>query len=180
MVDLLAADGHPVSWDDVSALASGTVGRPHVAQALLRAGLISSMDEAFTPAWIGTGGRYWSGKLELDVFDGIRLIRGAGGVCVFAHPFAWARGRTVHPDVIRAMAAAGLSGVEVDHPDHTPAAREQLTALAGELDLLITGSSDFHGPSKPQLVGAETTDPAQLRALVAAGTGAAPVTGVSR
>jgi predicted metal-dependent phosphoesterase TrpH len=177
MVDLLAADGHPVSWADVSALTAGTVGRPHVAQALLRAGLISSMDEAFTPDWIGTGGRYWAGKMELDALAGIRLISGAGGVSVFAHPFAWARGRTVQADVIRAMAAAGLGGVEVDHPDHTPAAREQLRALADELDLLVTGSSDFHGASKPQLVGAETTDPDQLAALIAAATGVEPVRG---
>ena len=177
MVELLAADGHPVSWDEVAADAAGAVGRPHIARALVRAGLVTTMDEAFTPDWIGTGGRYWAGKLELDVTDGIRLVRQAGGVPVFAHPYAWHRGRTVGPETIRAMAAAGLAGLEVDHPDHTAAAREQLRSLAAELGLLVTGSSDFHGPSRRSGVGAETTSPEALAAILAAGTGCAPISG---
>jgi predicted metal-dependent phosphoesterase TrpH len=177
MVDQLVADGHPVNWAGVTAEAAGTVGRPHIARALLRAGLVGSMDEAFTRDWIGTGGRYWAGKLELDVGEGIRLVRRAGGVAVFAHPYAWERGRTVGPDVIRAMAAAGLRGLEVDHPDHSPEARVRLRELAAELDLVVTGSSDFHEPSQGRTVGAETTDPEALAALVAAATGAQPVQG---
>ena len=127
-----------------------------------------SVEEAFTPGWIGTSGRYWVAKRELDVLDGIRLVLGAGGVAVFAHPAASARGRTVDADVIAQMAAAGLHGLEVDHVDHDDGARADLRALARELGLLTTGSSDFHGANKTVQLGAFTTAPEQYERLVAA------------
>jgi predicted metal-dependent phosphoesterase TrpH len=133
MVELLAADGHPITWAQVRALASGTVGRPHIAQALVAHGLVASVDEAFVPEWIGTRGRYWVAKAELDVIDGVRLVVGAGGVAVFAHPAASRRGRTVGDDVIALMAAAGLAGVEVDHVDHDDDERAHLRDLAAQL-----------------------------------------------
>ncbi len=177
MVEKLAADGHPVGWERVRALADGVVGRPHVAEALVEAGLVGTVQDAFTPAWIGAGGRYWVGKDEPDVTEAIRLIRDAGGVSVLAHAFASRRGRTIGPDVIAEMAREGLGGLEVDHPDHTPDARAQLRRLAADLDLITTGASDFHGASKPQPLGAETTAERALDALVAASRGAEPVTG---
>lgn len=176
MVDALAADGHPVSWAQVQRHADGVVGRPHVAAALVEVGLIDSVADAFTPDWIGTRGRYWVSKTEPEVLAAIAMIAAAGGVSVFAHPFASKRGEIVGPEVIATMAAAGLTGLEVDHPDHEPEARARLRQLAAEHHLITTGSSDFHGATKPQGLGAETTDPAQYEALIAAATGGTPIT----
>ena len=171
MVRLLEADGHPVSWPQVQAIAGGTVGRPHVAQALIAAGLVGSIEEAFTPDWIGTRGRYWAAKMELGVLEAIRLVTGAGGVAVFAHPEASKRGRTVGDGVIRAMADAGLAGLEVDHVDHDEDARRHLRELADELGLLATGSSDFHGTNKSIALGAHVTSESAYEQIVARATG---------
>ena len=172
MVGLLADDGHPVTWAQVQELAGGTVGRPHVAQALIDAGLVRSVEEAFTAEWIGTRGRYWVGKADLDVFEAIELVAGAGGVSVFAHPSATGRGRTVGDDVIAAMARAGLAGLEVDHLDHDDAARAHLRGLAADLGLLVTGSSDFHGDNKANRLGAHLTGDPSYDEIVARATGA--------
>ena len=83
------------------------------------------------------------------------MIRAAGGVAVFAHPLARRRGRVVEPAVIAELAAAGLAGVEVDHPDHAPEDRALLRGLARDLDLVVTGSSDYHGTNKSIAIGAE-------------------------
>ncbi|MCM3884687.1 PHP domain-containing protein [Frankia sp. R82] len=177
MVELLAADGHPVRWERVCALAAGTVGRPHVAAAMVEAGLVPTIDAAFSRSWIGAGGPYHVGKQQPDVWRTLALIRAAGGVSVFAHPFASRRGVTVGPDVIERMAAAGLHGLEVDHPDHDGDERRRLRALAADLDLVTTGSSDYHGASKPQGLGAETTARDAYERLVTTATGATPVAG---
>jgi predicted metal-dependent phosphoesterase TrpH len=171
MVEMLAADGHPVSWEQVRELARGTVGRPHVALALIKAGLVASIEEAFTQDWIGTRGRYWVGKHELDVVDAMRLVHAAGGVTVFAHPGADARGRTVGDEVIEEMAAAGLAGLEVDHVDHTAETRARLRDVAKALGLQITGSSDFHGANKQVRLGEHTTTPPAFDALTSLATG---------
>lgn len=173
IVERLVADGVPVTWGQVQGLAGGTVGRPHIAQALVEAGLVDSVSEAFGREWLGTEGRYWAGKEELEVLRALALVRAAGGVTVFAHPGAAARGRTVGDDVIRSMAAAGLTGLEVDHPDHTDDERAHLRRLAAELDLVVTGSSDYHGANKDVALGAHLTDEAAFERLVAAATGAA-------
>lgn len=172
MVDLLVADGVPVSWEQVRGLAAGTVGRPHIAQALVQSGLIGSIADAFTPTWIGTYGRYWGGKLELDAVEAVGLVTEAGGVCVFAHPSAASRGRTVGDAVIEELAAAGLAGLEVDHPDHPPEARAHLTLLAADLGLLATGASDFHGSNKSTALGANLTPVGVYDDLVSRATGA--------
>lgn len=173
MVDKLAADGTGVTWPRVRELAGGTVGRPHVAQSLIEQGHVATVGEAFTPEWIGTGGRYWVGKLELDVVEAVRLVVAAGGVPVFAHPAASARGRTVGDDVIADMAAAGLVGLEVDHVDHDESARTRLRALATDLGLLTTGSSDYHGSNKSVQLGAELTPESSYDAIVERASGAA-------
>jgi predicted metal-dependent phosphoesterase TrpH len=172
MVSMLEADGVPVSWTQVRELAGGTVGRPHIAQALVQEGLIASVADAFTPEWIGTYGRYWGAKLELDAVEAVRLVAEAGGVSVFAHPAAASRGRTVGDEVIADLAAAGLGGLEVDHPDHTPAARDHLTGLAAELGLLKTGASDFHGGNKTVALGDHLTSEGAFDEIVARATGA--------
>lgn len=157
MARRLEAAGTGVTWERVQQLAGGTVGRPHVAQALVEAGQVATVGDAFTVEWIGTGGRFHVSKAELDVVEAVQLVIGAGGVAVFAHPAASRRGRTVGDDVVRAMAEAGLAGLEVDHVDHDDAGRDRLRALADELDLLMTGSSDYHGANKTVRLGARTT-----------------------
>ncbi len=176
MVEGLRAAGYDVRWERVQELAGGTVGRPHVAQALVELGAVDSIAAAFTAEWIAPDGRYYVGKDELDVRDAVALVRGAGGVPVLAHPRT-ARARRWLPDpVVAELAEAGLRGLEIDHPDHSAGARAELRALAGRLGLFATGSSDFHGANKPQRLGAETTSPADYEALVGKATGSAPVT----
>lgn len=177
MVASLAAAGTGVTWQQVSDLAAGTVGRPHVAQALVERGLVPTLADAFTPEWIGTGGRHWAGKLELEAWEAVALVKAAGGVTVFAHPGAAARGRTVPDSLYADLADAGLSGLEVDHVDHDEPTRAHLRGLAAELGLLVTGSSDFHGAHKTVGLGAHTTAEPAYERLVAGATGAAPVTG---
>jgi predicted metal-dependent phosphoesterase TrpH len=164
MVALMEADGLPVTWRDVEVIAGGgTVGRPHIARALVDAGVVPSVDAAFAGP-ISSRSRYYVGKADIPVLDAIRLVRAAGGVCVFGHPMR--RGRQVGDAGIAAMAAAGLRGIEVDHPDHDEAARLHLGNVAKELDLVALGSSDYHGSNKRTLIAACTTRPDQFEELV--------------
>lgn len=174
IVDLLSADGIDITWDEIlQDAAGGTVGRPHVARALVRRGLVATVDDAFAPQWLGR--RYRPEKVDLDVFEALDLVNGAGGVAVFAHPRASSRGRTVPDELIVDLAARGLAGLEADHPDHAPAEREHVHALARRLGLLVTGSSDFHGTNKTVPLGACLTAPAAYRQLVAAARGRQPI-----
>ncbi|MEV7266476.1 PHP domain-containing protein [Micromonospora aurantiaca] len=174
IVRLLQADGIPVSWTEILAGAGGgTVGRPHIAQALIRAGLVTTTTEAFGPDWLGE--RYRLPKDDIEVFQAVALVRAAGGVPVFAHPRASRRGRIVPDELIADLAAAGLAGLEADHEDHDPAEREHVRGLAADLGLLVTGSSDFHGTHKTVRLGAHTTDPEAYERIVAQARGVTPV-----
>lgn len=168
IVRLLQADGLEVSWPEILAAArGGTVGRPHIAQALIRAGLVATTSEAFGPDWLGE--RYRLPKEDIEVFEAVRLVRAAGGVPVFAHPRATRRGRVVPDELIADLAAVGLVGLEADHEDHTPAERAHVRALAADLELLVTGASDFHGTHKTVRLGAFTTDVQTYERIVATG-----------
>src|SRR3954468_22921003 len=170
----LAAAGYPISWERiVEASEGGVVGRPHIARALVEAGAVDSVDAAFATL-LHPRSPHYVAKRDTDVREGIALVRAAGGVPVFAHGLATKRGRVVGDDAIRAMVDAGLLGLEVDHPDHTEEERAHLRALAAELGLIVTGSSDYHGTNKTTPIGACTTDPEQFEALLAAGTGSTP------
>lgn len=170
IVERLRADGIDVTWAEVCALAGGgTVGRPHIAQALIRAGVVANTAEAFRPEWLGE--RYRLPKEDIEVFHAVRLVRQAGGVPIFAHPRATRRGRIVPDSLIAELAEAGLAGLEADHEDHSPAERKHVRALAADLDLLVTGSSDFHGMHKTVRLGAYTTAPEVLERIVAEATG---------
>jgi hypothetical protein len=170
----LEAAGYPVSWERiVEASEGGVVGRPHIARALVQAGVVGSVDEAFADL-LHPRSPHYVAKRDTEVREGIALVRAAGGVPVFAHGLATKRGRVVGDDAIRAMVDAGLLGLEVDHPDHTEEERAHLRELAHELGLIVTGSSDYHGTNKTTPIGACTTDPEQLEALLAVGTGSAP------
>lgn len=173
IVDALAAGGHPVSWSEIAAARDGgVVGRPHIARALVDAGSADSVDHAFATLLHHTS-PFYVAKADTDVLAAIALVRAAGGVPVFAHGLATKRGRVVGDDAVAAMAAAGLLGLEVDHPDHRPEERAHLRGLAADLGLLVTGSSDYHGHNKATAIGAELTAPDQLDALLAA-SGSAP------
>ncbi|WP_320065698.1 PHP domain-containing protein [Micromonospora sp. RTGN7] len=174
IVELLRADGIDVSWPEILARAAGgTVGRPHIAQALIRAGLVATTTEAFGAAWLGE--RYRLPKADIDVFRAVRLVRAAGGVPVFAHPRASRRGPIVSDELIIELAAAGLAGLEADHEDHSPAERAHVRGLAAELGLFVTGSSDFHGTHKTVRLGAFTTAVEAYERIVADATGVTPV-----
>jgi predicted metal-dependent phosphoesterase TrpH len=167
IVALMRADGVDVTWDEVLAYSGGgTVGRPHLAQALIRRGLAATVSEAFVPSMLGE--RWRLPKADTDVFTALDLVRDAGGVPVFAHPRATNRGRVVPDELIAQMAARGLFGLEADHEDHTPRQREEVRALAGSLGLVVTGSSDFHGANKTVVLGANLTDPEVFSQIQAA------------
>lgn len=175
MVDRLRELGVDVTWDQVVRLADGgEIGRPHIARAMVAANAISTVEEAFTPDWIGTGGRARVERYALDPVRAVKLIRGAGGVAVLAHPRATKRGYVFGDDVITDLAAAGLAGIEVDHPDHAPEDRAHLRGLAADLHLVPTGSSDDHGELTGHRLGCETTAPQAYEALVAGATGGKP------
>ncbi|CAL9431027.1 MULTISPECIES: PHP domain-containing protein [Streptomyces] len=178
MVAKLNELGVPVTWEQVARIAgNGSVGRPHVASALVELGVVDSVSDAFTPEWLADGGRAYVPKHETDPFEAVRLVKNAGGVAVFAHPAAAKRGRTVPDSAIAELARAGLDGIEVDHMDHDPDTRARLRGLAGELGLLVTGSSDYHGSRKTCVLGEFSTDPEVYGEITRRATGAFPVPG---
>lgn len=176
IVRLLAEAGYPVAWQDVMDRTEpgATVGRPHIADALVAAGVVADRDAAFADL-LHSHSRFYVRHYAADPVLAVRLVRAAGGVPVFAHPAASRRGRTVGDDVIAELAEAGLAGLEVDHRDNAPEDRARLRGLARELGLLVTGSSDYHGEGKPNRLGENTTDPDVFDALVAQATGTAVV-----
>ncbi|MFJ8600574.1 PHP domain-containing protein [Streptomyces shenzhenensis] len=178
MIAKLNGLGVPVTWEQVKRIAGdGSVGRPHVASALVDLGVVPTVSDAFTEEWLADGGRAFVEKHETGPFEAIRLVKAAGGVTVFAHPAAAKRGRTVPESAIAEMAAAGLDGIEVDHMDHDADARTRLRGLAKDLGLLVTGSSDYHGSRKTVALGEYTTDPEVYGEITRRATGAFPVPG---
>ncbi|MFL3868282.1 PHP domain-containing protein [Streptomyces griseobrunneus] len=178
MVRKLRALDVPISWEQVARIAGdGSVGRPHVAAALVELGVVDTVSDAFTPDWLGNGGRAYAEKHELDPFEAVRLVRAAGGVTVLAHPAAAKRGEVLPETELAALAAAGLDGIEVDHMDHDGPTRARLRGLARELGLLTTGSSDYHGSRKTVRLGEYTTDPEIYGEITRRATGAFPVPG---
>jgi hypothetical protein len=175
MVQRMADDGIPITWEQVAAIAAGgPVGRPHIGRALVAAHVVPDVDTAFHDL-LSSRRPYYVRKADIDVFDAIGLLRAAGGLPVFAHPIARRRGPVVADDVIARMAAAGLVGLEVDHPDHDADDRAHAAGLARELGLVGTGSSDYHGSNKPTPLAARTTTPEAYEALVALPSALRPV-----
>jgi predicted metal-dependent phosphoesterase TrpH len=171
MVHKISAD-FPLTWDDVLECVpdGATVGRPHIADAMIAQGLVADRDQAFE-TMLHRDSPYYEPHYAPDAVDAVRLVVAAGGVPVMAHPRAGRRGRLVSDEDVAQLAAAGLAGLEADHPDHSPDERAQTRRLAAELGLLVTGSSDYHGAARAQLLGACTTDPEVLAAILVAGTG---------
>lgn len=169
MVELIGQD-YALDWEDVAAQATrgATLGRPHIADALVARGHVATRDAAFATI-LASGSGYYVGHYAPDPVDAVALVRAAGGVPVFAHPLASKRGRTVGDDVIEAMVQAGLAGLEVDHRDHDAAARQHLREIATAHGLLITGSSDYHGTGKQNLLGENTTSQEAFERIEAEG-----------
>ena len=169
MVDRLAED-FDLTWAEVAAQAGpgATIGRPHIADVLVARGYAADRGAAFA-TMLAPSGPYYVRYHAPEVTEAVQRVLAAGGVPVFAHPRASTRGRVVSEEVIRELAAAGLAGLEVDHRDHTEADKDRLRVLAGELGLLVTGSSDYHGAGKPNLLGEHTTAPEVLEEITERG-----------
>ncbi|HEY0998618.1 MAG TPA: PHP domain-containing protein [Streptosporangiaceae bacterium] len=166
MVDKLAGLGVDVSWEQVAAIAGqAVVGRPHIARAMADSGAIASPRQAFTRDWIADGGRAYVGRYALDPVRAIGLVRAAGGVTALAHPRA-GRDTWVTNEQITRLAAVGLAGLEVFHPDQSEAERVRLIALAHDLALVPTGGSDDHGSLTDYRLGGETTSAEAYQDLI--------------
>lgn len=177
MAQQMAADGLPVDPDALLASLAddASVGRPHLARVLVAEGVVDSVDEAFAQ-YLGSGRGYYVPRADTPTEMAVDMITAAGGVTVLAHPWAYSRGPTINADVIASLAERGLTGIEVDHPNHDPQTRRDLRELATKLDLLPTGSSDYHGTNKQIALGAETTRPEVLAELVDRANGTRVVT----
>ena len=159
MVELLQADGVQISLDDVyKAMPEGaTVGRPHLADALVANGVVASRDEAFLDL-LNNGSKYYVTHAAPTPIDAIKAIRSAGGVAVIAHPFASRRGHILDASSFADLVEAGLNGIEVHHRDQSAEEQASLSAIARELNLVITGASDYHGTGKLNGLAENVTD----------------------
>ncbi|SDP02562.1 hypothetical protein SAMN04487914_10281 [Arthrobacter sp. ok909] len=175
MVTLLAED-YPLTWDDVihHVAPGATLGRPHIADALVAAGVVEDRAEAFNSI-LTSHSRYWVQHYAPDPALAVELVRDAGGVPVFAHPVASARGRIVGEGTYREMIDAGLAGLEIYHRDNPEEGRVFLRRIAERYGLLVTGSSDYHGAGKPNLLGENLTSPEVFARIEELGTGSAVV-----
>jgi predicted metal-dependent phosphoesterase TrpH len=157
MVEKLQGLGYEISFDRVREIAGGAlIARPHIAQAMVEAGIVGTEKEAFD-RFISDGGVAYVPKHALAPMDAVALIRDAGGVCVLAHPAMWKGNGAVPDELIEEMAAGGMGGLEVDHPDQDPGRRAHYRALADRLDLVPTGGSDCHGARYGYRLGCEST-----------------------
>lgn len=168
MVALLQADGFDISLEDVYQAApdQATIGRPHLADALVAKKIVATRDEAFADL-LHNESKYYVTHAAPTPADAIATIKRAGGVAVIAHPFASRRGQILTAETFQDLVAAGLDGIEVHHRDQNAAEQQVLTEIAGELHLVTTGASDYHGTGKLNAMAENTTHPAQWEALEA-------------
>jgi hypothetical protein len=168
MVERLQALGIELSVDDVLAVAgdAAATGRPHVADALVRVGAVADRDEAFA-RYLTAGRPAYADRYAASLVDMIGLVGAAGGVTVIAHPWGRHERASLDEAALAALAGHGLTGVEVDHEDHGPADRQALRAVARDLGLVVTGSSDHHGTGKTgHDLGCNTTSPDDFERLL--------------
>jgi predicted metal-dependent phosphoesterase TrpH len=160
--------GFEITIEDVLAqLAPGaTLGRPHLADALIAKKIVASRDEAFTEL-LHNNSKYYISHYSPTPEDAIKLIKQAGGVAVIAHPLASLRGRTVSIDSFKSMVEAGLDGIEISHRDQSEDERRLLREIVEQYDIIATGSSDYHGNGKLNQLAEFTTTPEDFEALEA-------------
>lgn len=159
-IDITIDEVHAQKRDDA------TLGRPHLADALVAKGHVASRDEAFK-IFLHNGSKFYINHYSPSPESAIRLIKQAGGVAVIAHPLASRSGRTMKPETLARLISYGLDGIEVDHRDHNDQERSELLRLAIENDLVVTGSSDYHGTGKLNQLAEFTTHPEQWERLEA-------------
>lgn len=177
IVERIAAD-YDITWDDVLAESQDgtTLGRPHIADALVRKGYVADRSAAFRSILHWQGG-YHEEYYAPGPLEGVRAIVAAGGVPVLAHPATHGRYRPMDDTVIGRLVDEGLFGLEIDHRDNTEEGKARLRVLAAEFGLELTGSSDYHGDGKPNRLAENTTSPEVLEKLIARGSGSTPHSG---
>ena len=168
MIERMRAEGMDISIEDVeNAMPAGaTMGRPHLADALVAKKIVKSRDEAFVDL-LHNDSRFYVSHAAPTPVEAAKLIRRAGGVAVIAHPFASHRGQILKAEDFADLVAAGLNGIEVDHRDQNPDERAMLRVIAQELDLVVTGSSDYHGTGKLNSLAENHTSREQWQKLEA-------------
>jgi predicted metal-dependent phosphoesterase TrpH len=166
MIENLQGAGYEITLEDVQACTpvGATVGRPHLADALVMKKIVKSRDEAFSYL-LNNDSPFYVTHLSPTPEDSIKAIRKAGGVAVIAHPFASRRGQVIDESSFASLVEAGLNGIEVYHRDHSEDERNQLIRVARSLDLVITGASDYHGTGKLNQLGENTTHQAEWERL---------------
>lgn len=171
IVQRMVAAGLPITAGQVLRIAGDApVGRPHIGRALVESGVVTSVDEAFATHLSGRGPFYVQ-KSDTDLRTAVKMIRAAGGASVIAHPRGRGEERVLSAEFIGSLAEDGLTGLEVDHPDHSPTERTELRGIAARFGLLTTGSSDYHGHNKKLRLGQESTNPQVLTELIARTSG---------
>lgn len=166
---------YELEWSDVLAQTTegATVGRPHIADALVARGIVGDRTEAFAGILHPREG-YYEPHYAPDPLTAVRLIRDAGGVAIIAHPVTSGRDRMMPLDYIEELIAEGLGGFEVDHRENTEQGKCTLRELAAKHDLIITGSSDYHGAGKPNVPGENTTADLMVARIIAQASGSSP------
>lgn len=172
MADRISRD-YDLDWGDIQAqtAAGATVGRPHIADALIAKGLVRDRGEAFDGI-LHPGSDYYVALYAPDPVDAVAAIVGAGGVAVIAHPAARAG---LPADLTERMIDAGLAGFELAHRENQEPALGRLRTLARRRGLIVTGSSDYHGLGKPNLPGENTTSDEMVARIIERATGSTPV-----
>jgi hypothetical protein len=176
IVGRLQEAGMEITIEDVyEQLREGaTLGRPHLADAMVKRGIVKDRSEAFDK-FLHNRSKFYIPDASPTPEDAIRLIKEAGGVAIIAHPFASLRGRIISPEYLESLVEAGLDGIEIDHRDHNEGERDALRELSRRFGLIATGGSDYHGNGKENRLAENTTDMAQFERIVARATGFAPV-----
>ena len=187
MVTKLQEHGVEVTWERVLEIAgagrdeyadANTIGRPHLARAIVDAGAAKDVQDAFD-RWIGSGGLAYASRYALDPVRAVELVRAAGGVCSLAHPGraegSW--NESVPLELVERMVDAGLGGIEADHPSHNSKQTRYWRGVAGDLGVVVTGSSDDHGSMTGRRLGCRTTDPEAFEQFIAPATGASLIKG---
>ncbi|WP_144795618.1 PHP domain-containing protein [Microbacterium paludicola] len=166
---------YDLSWADVLAQTTtdATVGRPHIADALVARGIVGDRAEAFDGILHPREG-YYEPHYAPDPLTAVQLITGAGGVAIIAHPVTAGRDRMMPVAFIEELIAAGLGGFEIDHRENTEQGKKTLRRLADAHDLIVTGSSDYHGAGKPNRPGENTTSTEMVGRIIARATGTPP------
>jgi hypothetical protein len=157
VVAVLAELGAPVDWEDVRRRAAGRLGRPHVAAAMVAAGHVATIEEAFE-RWLADGRPAHVPSRGLEPADAVAMVRRAGGAPVLAHPGSLALPARALEPFVQALGARGLVGIEVHRPEHLPEQRDRYATIARRLRLIPSGGSDFHRPDGPYALG-DTGEP---------------------